>query len=111
MDTKLPNSVGLNRPFTDAVSDTETKAHSQIDAASASTKASVDGATQFVHNAVDKTGNVARNLATGADDTVNRLSGSAKDAVAGASASVRDNPLVALGVALGVGYILGRLHR
>ena len=81
METKLPNSVGFNRSLTDAVSDTEAKAHSQIDAVSSSTKAGVDGAAKMVHNAIDATGGAARNIASNVDDTAGRISGSARDAV------------------------------
>jgi ElaB/YqjD/DUF883 family membrane-anchored ribosome-binding protein len=111
MDTRLPNSVSTGGALTNVVDDAAKRVHAQIDTAASGTKARVDGVAQIAHGAVDATETASRTIAASADATLQRASGSITGVATSASATVRDNPLVALGGALAIGYLLGRLHR
>ena len=111
MNTTLSNAGSAGGALTNAVDDAAKRAHAQIDSAAAGTKTRVDGVAQAAHGAVDATGIASRTIVANADETLQRASGSVKDVVTSASTTVRDNPLVALGGALAIGYLLGRLHR
>ena len=53
----------------------------------------------------------ARNAAEALNEAADRLSGAGQEAVSAVNDLVRFNPLVAAGIALGVGYVFGQAYR
>jgi ElaB/YqjD/DUF883 family membrane-anchored ribosome-binding protein len=94
---------------------TSGQAHQAIDtaAAKASEKAgpAIDRAAQAAHQTVDKVAQAAAPAADWISENADQLRAQQEQLLEGARSYVRDRPLVAVGVALAAGYLVGRLSR
>lgn len=83
--------------------------HETIDKVAEPARHSVDRAAVAAHDAVDKLASGASSVATRVTDQAQRLSDTPLRAVDNARALIQDHPLQAVGAALLVGLIVGRL--
>jgi ElaB/YqjD/DUF883 family membrane-anchored ribosome-binding protein len=91
------------------------QAHLAVDtaAAKATEKAApaIDRAAQAAHQTVDKVAQAAGPAADWINQNAEQLKQQQQALLDGCRSYVRDRPLVAVGVALGAGYLIGRLAR
>lgn len=94
---------------------TSGQAHQAIDtaAAKASEQAApaIDRAARAAHQTVDKVAQAAAPAADWINENADQLRAKQEQLLEGARSYVRDRPLVAVGVALSAGYLIGRLSR
>ncbi len=91
------------------------QAHQAIDMAAtkAAEKAAptIDRVAQAAHQTVDKVAQAAAPAADWISDNAEQLRRQQEQLLEGARSYVRDRPLVAVGVALAAGYLIGRMSR
>jgi len=91
------------------------QAHLAVDtaAAKANEKAgpAIDRAAQAAHQTVDKVAQAAAPAADWISQNADQLKQQQEMLVDGCRSYVRDRPLVAVGIALAAGYLIGRLAR
>jgi ElaB/YqjD/DUF883 family membrane-anchored ribosome-binding protein len=94
---------------------TSNQAHQAIDtaAAKASEKVTpaIDRVAQAAHQTVDKMAQAAAPAADWISQSAEQLKAHQDQLIEGARSYVRERPLVAVGVALGAGYLIARLTR
>jgi len=84
-------------------------AHQAIDSAAGKVPAAIDKAAAVAHGAVDSAANTAKPAANWAAEKVEVLSKAQEKLVEDARVQVTTNPLKAVAIAAGVGFLLGRL--
>jgi ElaB/YqjD/DUF883 family membrane-anchored ribosome-binding protein len=92
-----------------------TQAHQAVDdaAAKVADKAgpAIDRVAQVAHQTVDKVAQAAAPAADWLNESAEQLKAQQQELIEGCRAYVRDRPLVAVGIAVGAGYLIGRLAR
>jgi len=104
-----PNSNDASQSMARSVDEASTGAHEAINKVSDATRPVVDRIASGAHQAVDKIASGAGQVAEGLGlkgEQLKELHAKAMDQGRG---YVRDNPLMALGIAIAAGFVLSRL--
>ncbi|MDP2819780.1 MAG: hypothetical protein Q8O29_16210 [Polaromonas sp.] len=91
------------------VSQAGSSLHNTIDKVAEPARSTVDRAATVAHNTVDKLASGASSVAGKVSDQAHRFTDAPLQAVDYSKAYIKDHPLQAVGVALLVGLIFGRL--
>jgi ElaB/YqjD/DUF883 family membrane-anchored ribosome-binding protein len=98
-----------------AIERTASQAHQAVDdiARKATDKAgpAIDRVARAAHQTVDKVAQAAHPAAEWIGDSAERVRQTQEQMIAASRDYVRERPLLTLGVALAVGYLIGRLGR
>jgi ElaB/YqjD/DUF883 family membrane-anchored ribosome-binding protein len=84
-------------------------AHETIDKLAGPTRSTVDRMSNAAHETVDKLASEATHMADRISDQARRMTEAPTRAVECSKSWVQDKPLEAVGIALAVGFIIGRL--
>jgi ElaB/YqjD/DUF883 family membrane-anchored ribosome-binding protein len=99
-------------PITDSartsVKDAADRAHKTIDRAAAAAPAVIDRAAQSAHGAIDQTAGAAQRTVSTVGTTADRLRQIPSEYADTFVEGVRQNPWAAIGIAVLVGFVLGR---
>jgi ElaB/YqjD/DUF883 family membrane-anchored ribosome-binding protein len=99
-------------PLTDSaktsVKDAAEKAHRTVDRAAAAAPQAIERAAQTAHGAIDQAAGAAERTATTVGTTADRLRQIPAEYADTFVESVRQNPWAAIGIAVLVGFVLGR---
>jgi ElaB/YqjD/DUF883 family membrane-anchored ribosome-binding protein len=111
MEAELSNTTTPAKPFGERVDSATSTAHQAINKAAEAARPAVDRVASGAHNTVDKLAGAAVTTA----ETMRVRGEQLKDAQVRATEScrgyVRENPLVSVGIAAAVGFVLSRLIR
>ena len=83
--------------------------HSGIDKVADPARSAVDSFSASAHNSVNKLASNAQHTASRFSDQTRRMTEAPKKAIAYSKSRVQDQPFAAVGVALALGYIIGRM--
>lgn len=106
-----PSRNDATRALARTVDQASTGAHEAIDKASDAARPVVDRIASGAHQAVDKIASTAGQAAATLGVTGERLKNTQVRAMEQCRGYVRDNPVVALGIAIAAGFLLSRLIR
>jgi ElaB/YqjD/DUF883 family membrane-anchored ribosome-binding protein len=87
------------------------QAHHAIDAAAARVAPAIDRVARAAHETVDKVAQAAVPAADWLNESADQLRLQREQWMENSRGYIRERPLLTVGVALGVGYLLGRLLR
>ncbi|MDB5803716.1 MAG: hypothetical protein JWN73_1038 [Betaproteobacteria bacterium] len=111
MNTANPSVTNFSKPAPGEamIGQAAATAHQAIDSAAGRVPAAVDKAAAAAHGAVDSAANTAKPAANWAAEKVEILNKTQEKLVEDARVHVTTNPLKAVAIAAGVGFLLGRL--
>ena len=87
------------------------QAHLAVDSAAAKATPAIERAAQAAHQTVDKVAQAAAPAADWINQNADQLKQQQEELLESCRSYLRDRPLVAVGVALAAGYLIGRLAR
>ncbi len=93
------------------LTDTAAKAHEGVDRVAANTLAGVDRARAASHQAVDQVAAGAASAADWATENLEQMKRKQAEFTEAASGMISARPFVAVGIAVAIGYLLGRIGR
>ncbi len=109
METPKTDTTNGNTSLAQGIAQVGSTAHHAIDRASDAARPAVDRIASTAHQAVDK----AKDMAGHAADTLSAQADHLKDAkenlTQACSNYVRSNPVMAFGIALGIGFVMSRI--
>ncbi len=105
----MSSSMGSNGSVANAVDDLSETAHDKIDKVTSSVKPAVDRFAKSAHQVVDKVATVASDAADTLGVKADQFKGAQGRVTEQCQQYVRENPLVAVGIALAAGYILSKV--
>jgi len=108
---KINDNGSLGGAFTRSVDSATDSVHNAIDTASEKTHPAVDSVADGAHSATDSIAGAATHAAAAIDRKGEQILDAQAQLVASARAYVHEKPLTALGMAVGVGYVLNWLLR
>jgi ElaB/YqjD/DUF883 family membrane-anchored ribosome-binding protein len=108
MDKTTASSANGN-PIQRGVESAGAALHSGIDKVADPARSAVDRASSAAHQGVDKLAGTASNVADRFADQTRRISEAPAHALEVSKSWVQERPLEAVGAALAIGFILGRL--
>ena len=106
---KTTASPGTDNPIQRGVQSAEAALHSGIDKVADPARSAVDRVSSAAHESVDKLASGASSVADRFADQTRRVSEAPARALGVSRSWVQENPLEAVGAALALGFILGRL--
>lgn len=111
METNFDNPLSTGNSVGSRIDATSAKAHQTIDQVSDAARPAVDRVASGAHSAVDKLAGAA----TSAAETMSVRGAQLKEAQTRMTEScrgyVRENPMVSVGIAAAVGFVLSRLFK
>jgi ElaB/YqjD/DUF883 family membrane-anchored ribosome-binding protein len=111
MDKVIPNPNEVSRNMNRAVDQAGSSAHEAIDKVSDAARPAVDRMASGAHKMVDKVANAAGQAAQTLGVKGDQLKDFQARALDQTRQYVRENPVMALGIALAAGYVLSLLLR
>ena len=108
---KISDNGSIGGAFTRSVDNATDGVHNAIDTASEKTHPAVDSVVGGAHNAADSIAAAATNAAAAIDKKGEQLKDAQAQLTESCRAYVQEKPLTALGIAVGVGYILNWMLR
>lgn len=109
MDKTTASSANGNNPLQRGVDSAGAALHSGIDKVADPARSAVDRVSSAAHQGVDKLADTASSVADRFADQTRRLSEAPAHALETSKSWVQERPLEAVGAALAIGFILGRL--
>lgn len=100
---------GIDNPLQRGVESAGAALHSGIDKVAEPARSAVDRASSAAHESVDKLASGASNVADRFADQTRRVTEAPGRAIDASKSWVQERPLEAVGAALALGFILGRL--
>lgn len=108
---KNSDNGGLGGAFSRSVDNAADSVHNAIDTASEKTHPAVDSVVGGAHSAADSIAGAATSAAAAIDRKGEQLKDAQEQLSESCRAYVQQKPLTALGIAVGVGYVLNWLLR
>jgi ElaB/YqjD/DUF883 family membrane-anchored ribosome-binding protein len=110
-NTDMAGEESLNRGPKASIDKAAMSAHQAVDKAAGTAKPTIDRAAQLAHQAVDRAANAAVPAADWLGDKSEQLRNTQKKMLDDTCNYVSANPLRSVGIAAGIGFLLGRLVR
>lgn len=108
-ESSSPSTVSGATPGTGAMNAAGSALHSGIDKAADPARQAVDRLSSAAHKTVDRLADGAANVAERFSDQTRRVTEAPKEALEFSRSWVQEKPLEAIGIALAVGFVIGRL--